>query len=86
MHIKIATAILTQPIAPPGSDKIDLITSWVMWIAYALGIVAVIIAGGVMMFQNRRGEGGEAAGRLGWVAAGLIVIGSAAALVSALQG
>ena len=86
MHLELASAILTAPIAPPGSDKIDLITSWIMWIAYALGIVAVIIAGGIMMFQNRRGEGGEAAGRLGWVAAGLIVIGCAAAIVKALQG
>lgn len=86
MYTKFASAILTAPIAPPGADKIDLITNWVMWIAYALGIVAVIIAGGVMMFQNRRGEGSEAAARLGWVAAGLIVIGSAAAIVKALQG
>jgi hypothetical protein len=44
----------------------------------------VIIAGASMAVQHRHGPGGEHAARLGWVAAGCVVVGSASALVGAL--
>jgi hypothetical protein len=70
---------------PPGSERINEVISWVVWIAFAVCVLGVVIAGAMMAVGQRRGEGGEHAARLGWVLAACIVIGSAAALVQALQ-
>lgn len=71
-------------IAPPGSEGLITILRWVAWIAFAVCVAGVMIAGAAMALGNRRGEGGEHAARLGWVLAGAIVIGSASGLVGAL--
>jgi hypothetical protein len=70
---------------PPGAEGIDKVTSWVIWIAFAVCVLGVIIAGAMMAIGQRRGEGGEHAARLGWVLAACIVIGSASALVGAFK-
>lgn len=70
--------------APPGSEGISTIISWAAWVAFAVCILGVIIAGGMMALGSRRGEGGEHAGRLGMVLGGCIVIGAASGLVGAL--
>jgi type IV secretory pathway VirB2 component (pilin) len=71
--------------APPGSDQLNLVISWVAWIAFSICALGIIIAGAMMAIGQRRGEGGEHAARLGWVLAACIVIGSASLLVNALQ-
>ena len=71
--------------APPGADKLKTVISWVTWIAFAVCVLGVIIAGAMMAVGQRRGEGGEHAARLGWVLAACIVIGSASGLVGLLQ-
>lgn len=69
---------------PPGGDKITLLASWVKW-GGGLGCVVGLIAVGVMMaIQHRRGTSGEHGSALFSVAIGSIVVGSAAALVTAL--
>ena len=73
-----------QGTAPPGSEGVVTIVSWVAWIAVALCVVGVIAAGVGMLFAGRRGEGGEHVKTLGYVLAGSIVIGGASALVGAL--
>lgn len=70
--------------APPGSEGFLKILSWAAWIAFAVCVLGVIMAGATMAVQSRRGEGGEHMSRLGWVLAGCIIIGSASALVGAL--
>jgi hypothetical protein len=68
---------------PPGSDGIVKILGWAAWVAVVLCVLGVLIAGATMAIQHRRGEGGESMARLGWVLGGVIVIGSASALVGA---
>ena len=82
--IHVLSAIAVDPAQPPGTEGIQTIIGWVAWIATALGVVGIIIVGITMFFQNRRGEGGEAAGKLGWVLAGLVLITAASAIVGAL--
>ena len=73
-----------EGVAPPGSEGLVTIVNWVAWVAVALCVVGVIVAGIGMLFAGRRGEGGEQASKLGWVLAGSIVIGGASALVGAV--
>ncbi|WP_270973910.1 TrbC/VirB2 family protein [Trueperella pyogenes] len=82
--LDVLSAIAVDPAQPPGTEGIQTIIGWVAWIATALGVVGIIIVGITMFFQNRRGEGGEAAGKLGWVLAGLVLITAASAIVGAL--
>lgn len=70
---------------PPGSEKLDLVLKWVVWISFSICILGIVVAGAMMAVGQRRGEGGEHAARLGWVLAACIVIGSASALVGMLQ-
>ena len=69
---------------PPGSEGIVKILGWAAWVAVVICVLGVLIAGATMAIQHRRGEGGESMARLGWVLGGVIVIGSASALVGAL--
>jgi hypothetical protein len=56
----------------------------VAWIVFALAVVGVLIAAGTMMISNRRGEGGEHAGRLAWIMGGCILASAASGVVGAL--
>ncbi|MBE0011623.1 hypothetical protein [Arthrobacter sp. AET 35A] len=69
--------------APPGSEGLLTILSWAAWIALALGVLGVIIAGITMMIQVRRGEGGEGLSKLGWTLAGCVIVAGASGLVAA---
>lgn len=70
-----------DPIAPPGSEKFVTIMGWLKWVALALAVVAIIVAGVMMGFNSRRGEGSEHAGRLGMIFGGVILISSATAII-----
>ncbi|MGF1662342.1 MAG: conjugal transfer protein TrbC [Kineosporiaceae bacterium] len=72
------------PTEPPGADAFLEILNWVAWGALALCVLGVIGAGVSMVIAKGRGEGGEVIARLGWALAGSIVVGSAAAFVTAL--
>lgn len=69
--------------APPGSEGLVTILGWAAWIALALGVLGVIIAGITMMIQVRRGEGGEGLSKLGWTLSGCVVVAGASGLVTA---
>lgn len=70
--------------APPGSEGFLIILRWVAWLVFALCVLGVLITAATMALQNRRGEGGEHASRLGWVLGACILAGSASGLVGAL--
>lgn len=70
--------------APPGSEGLVTILRWAFYIASALCVLGVLIAGGMMAVSVNRGGGGEHVARLGWALGGCIVIGAASALVGAL--
>jgi len=75
-----------QGVAPPGSDKVTTLLSWVAWIVTALCVGGVLFAGGKMAVSHTQGYGGggQHASSLGWVLAGCIVAGSASAIAGAL--
>jgi type IV secretory pathway VirB2 component (pilin) len=87
-HLPDAVPFIDDPgsAAPPGEtgEKIGTVISWVTWIATAVCAVGIIIAGGMMAVGQRRGEGGEHAGRLAWVVAGAILITGAFQIVNAI--
>jgi hypothetical protein len=70
--------------APPGSGGVTTIVGWAAWVAVAVCVVGVLIAGISMAIEHRRGGGGESVAKLGWVMGACVVIGSASGLVTAL--
>lgn len=82
----IAQAPNAKAAAPPGEAGANLteILGWATWIAMGVCVLGVVIAGGTMAVAHRGGGGGESASRLGWVAAGCVVVGSASGIVNAL--
>ncbi len=73
-----------SPTRPPGTEGLDTLLSWGMWLVTFAGIVGVLIAAGSMMLAHRRGEGGEQASKLGWVLAGCCMAAAAAPIVNVL--
>lgn len=87
----LAVVVPTQipdpaPIQPPGMESFSTALGWIKWIGFALAGVGIIFVAIRMFFSSRRGEGGEHVGSLGWILAGVILIGGGASLVSALMG
>ncbi len=80
----VQAAILSTAFPPGVQEKVETITGWVTSIITALAVIGLLIIGGTMFFQNRRGEGSETGGRLGWWAAGCVLIGAAAQIANAL--
>lgn len=72
--------------APPGAEGVTQVVSWVAWVVFALAVIGVLICAGLMMVNNRRGQGGESAASLGWVFAGCIIAGAASGLVGIFAG
>ena len=72
------------PVQPPGTGKFLDVMGWVKWVALAVVIIGLMVAGAMMALNSRRGEGGEHAGRIGGALMGVIVISAAASLVGFL--
>lgn len=70
--------------APPGSEKLTKLLSWVAWIVTGLCVAGVLMVAGRMALQHQRGEGGQHGAGLAWVMAACILVGSASAVVGAL--
>ena len=73
-----------DPTQPPGSEGILAILGWAKWVALAVCVAGLIIAGALLAINSRRGEGGEIAGRVVAALIGVIIISAAAALVGFL--
>lgn len=73
-----------KPIQPPGTEGFTTILGWAKWVALAICILGLFMAGALMAVQSRRGEGGEHAGKIGMALGGVIVISAAASLVGFL--
>lgn len=73
-----------DPVQPPGTGGISLAMGWLKWVALAVCIAGLLIAGAMMAIQSRRGEGGEHAGKIAWALGGVIVISAATSLVAFL--
>lgn len=71
-------------VAPPGADKLTTLLSWVAWTVCVLCVAGVLIVAGRMAVIHHRGEGGQHAAGLAWVAAACILVGAASGIVGAL--
>jgi hypothetical protein len=71
---------------PPSSvtAKLKTLMDWVAWVVTAICVVGIFIVAGRMALMHRRGEGGEHAAGLAWVATACILVGSASAIVGSL--
>jgi len=69
---------------PPGTEKLGELITWALWIVSFLGVLGVFITAGAMMISHRRGEGGETAGRLGWVLGGCVLAVAAGPMINML--
>lgn len=46
------------PLAPPGSDKVQLLLQWGLWIGCALGLAGIVVCVSKMAIEHNRGMGG----------------------------
>jgi hypothetical protein len=78
-----------NPTAPPGSDKIMTIISWISWGVFAAafaGVLIICIKMAINSHRNRSGDGGgEEAGKLFWPLLACIVAGAASGLIGAVS-
>jgi hypothetical protein len=67
----------------PGNVQTQLndVLGWVKWLGLAAAFAGLFTAAGRMALSHRTGSGGEHMSALGYIAGGLILIGSASALV-----
>lgn len=71
------------PKKPPGvGDKFDSVIQWAKWIALGVCVLAVVIFGGGMAINYRRGDNGELIGGLLKIVLGVIIISLAVTLVT----
>ncbi len=76
-----------DPVAPPGFEgPIGVILGWVKWLGLIVAVLGVIIIGGKMAINVRRGEAAGELGQLLYVGLGCILIGAAVSLVGFLSG
>jgi hypothetical protein len=74
------------PSAPPGlGQKVDTILSWLKWGGGAAGVCGLLICGLMMLLGRRNRHSMSADGAVGipWVLAGLSLVATAPAIVSA---
>ena len=84
-----ATTSVVNPgtgVAPPGSDHLTTILSYLAWCVTALCVAGVLLVAGKMAVSLRGGGhgGSEHVGALGWVLVAAVAAGSASAVVGAL--
>jgi hypothetical protein len=71
-----------HPEAVPGLTEVQTVIGYCAWVAAAICLIGLIVAGGTMGLNYRRGNV-EVGSRLGQVAAGCLIVGSASTLVGA---
>lgn len=76
-----------DPAPPPGFEgPVGTLFGWLKWGGLAIAVAGVMIIGGKMAINIRRGEAAGELGQLLFVALGVILVGAAASLVGFLSG
>jgi len=63
-------------------NAMDTAKFWTTFVAAGLGVIALIMIGIGMFFQNRRGDGGQMLHSLLWWIAGVVLVGAASGIAS----
>lgn len=66
-----------------AESKVLTILKWIAWFASAACVAGILVVGAKMAISHRRGDDTNVA-QLGWVLAGVILIGSASGIVGTL--
>lgn len=74
----------TDGFPAPVKQKLNQLLGWTRIIVTALCVAGLFMVAGKMALNHRRGEGGEHAAGLAWVAASCLIIGTATQIVGAL--
>lgn len=69
---------------PWGGTEFEAMLGWIKWISLAVCVLGLMMAGAVMAFQSRRGDGSEHLQRVGMALVGVVIISAASSLVSML--
>ncbi len=82
--VSTAFPLITQPTPdrPPGTEGLDKILAWSLWIVMFLAVLGIFITAGVMVVSHNQGRGGDHMGRLGFVFGGMVLAAAAAFLVN----
>lgn len=75
-----------DPVAPPGFEAVGTILSWAKWAGLIAAILALIAVAVLLMFNARRGEGGEHLKTFVSILIGVMIIGAATSLVGFISG
>lgn len=76
-----------NPAPPPGFEgPVGIILGWLKWGGLAIAVAGIMIIGGKLAINIRRGEAAGELGQLLYVGLGCILIGAAASLVGFLSG
>ncbi|CAN5344041.1 hypothetical protein BH09ACT5_BH09ACT5_24360 [soil metagenome] len=76
-----------EPVAPPGFEgPVGILFGWLKWGGLALAVAGVMIIGGKMAINVRKGGAAGELGQLMIVAVGCILIGAAASLIGLISG
>lgn len=73
-----------DPEAPPGTEGLVSVMGWARWVALGICLVGLMAIGAMMAIRQRRGEGGEQIGAVGYALGGVVLISAAFSLVSFL--
>ena len=73
-----------QKSAPPGSDDLETILSWTMYVSLAICIGALMVVFARIAWPRRHTDVADDAGRVGGVLIGVMLISGASALISGL--
>jgi type IV secretion system protein TrbL len=91
--VLIPTPTLTGAVVPDtnasaseaiGAPGFTTILGWVVWISLAVCIMSLIAVGAQLAASHRRGEGAAHLGRLGTIAAAVLLISGATSIVAAI--
>jgi hypothetical protein len=69
---------------PPFAGKLNTVGHWVFIGVMAMCVIGLLIIGAQLVNAHQHGEAQQATKKLGWAFVGLVVVGTASGLVTAL--
>lgn len=77
-----AVPATAKPLPQAMTDALDTVKMWVLIVAGAMAVIALIMVGIGLMFAHQRQDGGQKLQSLGWWIAGCVIVATAAGLTA----